>query len=619
MKIFGLFDSKRKYEELKMLLTNMESQLNSKHYLNSEDLIIESFGIGHLYLEGMNEDEQPIWNEDRTKIIVMVGKIFDFEEKRANLIEKGHIFKYANSEAEFVLHGFEEWGSQLLENLNGFFVFVIFDLRKQEVTLFNDRCGMKPLYYYHNNGLFIFASEVKAIIEDHKIEKEVNWAAWRDFFSYGFMMGNKTPFKNIFSLSPGTILTFNSSRKILLKKYWEYSQVKIDYESEEQYFVSKGAELLKHAIQRQTSSLSECIVLLSGGYDSRFIASAIRHFTIINFETFTTKPSHFLDSKRSIGARLIHWLDPILAKEVAKTLKVKNEFIPRPFDLYGKYLVEKVFLLDGMCLEHLWMMPVVEKLAGTKVNFDGLSGGITLRGGLITREGLASIGNNEKLANALDKQLRHHLGYPTKLIIDFFKSPIHEKLIPEIGMLTSHFESTGNNENAITIFTMENRIKNSMALSPNNLLGNKAFCIFPFLDKDVLEFSFTIPPSMKINNKIYRKILTKMFPEIMKIPATTFFSLTSFIRWRKEYLILIPLLTINFIFKYKSSRKRDAQNLLHILDSLVIPEYLNIERTKEMAQAYLSKGKDPMPFLAPIVEFCIWYNLFFKRTLRTSE
>ena len=619
MKLYGAFDIHREPGEIKMLLEKMESQLNPDQFLRLDNFVFENFGTGRLYFKVMGKDKQPLWNEDKTKFIVMVGKVFDYEEQKKDLIDKGHIFEYPNSDAEFILHGFEEWGIQLIENLNGVFVFVLFDFRNMGVTIVNDRCGMKPLFYFHTDNLFIFASEVKAIIEDDKVKKEINWEAWRDLFSYGFMIGNKTPFKNIFSLPPATILNLTNSGNISLKKYWDYTQINVDHQSSENYFVSKGVALLKQAIQRQTSSLDECIVLLSGGYDSRFIASAIKYHTDVSFETFTTKPSNFLDSKRSILSRLVHCLDPIIAKEVAHVLNVKNTYIPRPRDLYSKHQIEKVFLLDGMCLEHLWILPVVDKLKGDTANFDGLAAGILLRGTLITEESLTNIGKNEKLAFSLDRQLQRFLGYPTSTILELFKNPIREKLTPNINRLTDELKTIGNHENVVSIFLMRNRTKNSVSLMSNTLVGKRAFCLFPFLDKDLVEFSLTIPPIMKVRNKICQRMLVEMFPNIMKIPSTTFFSLTSFKHWRKKYLFTLPLTIMRFLLKDKSSDEvSDAKSLLHTLDSLKIPEYLDIEKTKEMAHTYLSNGKDPKPFLAPIVEFCIWYTLFFKKTLKYS-
>lgn len=614
MKLYGIFDQNRENDELLTLLKKMERQLNPEFYWKSRNFVVKNAGLGHVYCDNVRQDKQPIWNENKTKFIIMIGKIFDYEKRKEKLINNGHSFLNPESDAEFILHGVEEWGDKLIETLNGFFVFSLYDAEKMSLQVVNDRCGMKPLYYFHSGPLSLFASEVKAIMEDDKVEKEVNWKAWSDFFSYGFMLGNKTPFKNVFSLPPATILTLTNSGGFSLRRYWNYSQIKVNHETSEKEFVQKGTELLKRAIQRQAKSLGECTVLLSGGYDSRFIASAIKYFTKISFETFTTKPSLFLDSARSLGGRLFHCLDPIIAKEVAKALKVKNTYIPRPSNLFKKYLIEKVFLLDGMCLEHLWMLPVTEKLEKTKVNFDGLAGDVLLRGALITDEGLSSIGDKKKLAYALDRQLQNYLGYPTNIIIDLFKKPIRERLVSGIEEIIDEISEISDNENAITIFHMKNRTKNSISLLPNNLINKRTFCLFPFLDKDLVEFSLTIPPQTKVFNKIYSLMLADLFPEIMRIPSTTFLSIASIRKWAKKYLVTFPMLLLRFLVSSHSySFREDIEFVLQILKSITIPEYIDLDKTKTMINKYLKNNKDPMPFLVPIVEFCIWYNLFYLR------
>ena len=618
MKIYGLFDRNRKHEELLALVNKMGSQVNPDRYWKSNNYATKNLGVGTIYSEVTRQDKQPIWNETKTKFVIMAGKIFDYGKRKNELIAKGHTFEYPNSDAEFILHGIEEWGNNLLPALNGFFVFLFYDSEHMRIQIINDKCGMKPLYYFSSDDFITFASEVKAIIEDDRIEKKINWAGWRDFFSYGFMLGNKTPFKNIFSLPPATILTFTPSENVALESYWDYTQIKIDRDNSEQYFIDKGAELMRKAIQRQASNFDECVVFLSGGYDSRMIAGAMRYFTDTAFETYTTTPSLFLDSARSVASRLFHCLDPIIAKEVAMALKTKNTYVPRPPDLFRRYLIEKVFLLDGMCLEHLWIMPIVERLKGGKADFDGLSGDILLRGALITPEGLANINDAEKLAYSIDKQLRNYLGYPTEIIIDIFKSPIRDKLIPRIEMITKEIQVIGNHENAITIFHMKNRTKNSISLLPNNLIGKRSFCLFPFLDKDLVEFSLSIPPLMKISRKIYSCMLARMFPAIMKIPATTFLSPDSIHTWRKKYLFLLPLDLLIFLITTDSgSARKDLKHLLDILESLTIPECIDIDKAKEIMIEYQNRNKDPLPFLVPIVEFCIWYNLFIEnKTVR---
>jgi hypothetical protein len=184
---------------------------------------------------------------------------------------------------------------------------------------------MKPLYYHYDQSSFVFASEVKAIIEDKKIEKEINWDGWRDFFSYGFLFGTKTLFKNVFALPKATILTLTTN-EALFKTYWSYNQIRVDYESSEPSFVNKGEKLVRQAIERQTKDLEECIVLLSGGYDSRCIASCIKYFTDVNFETFTVVNGAF-NPGNSGGPLFISGDNKIIGVVVSKHAHQDHRFV----------------------------------------------------------------------------------------------------------------------------------------------------------------------------------------------------------------------------------------------------------------------------------------------------
>jgi hypothetical protein len=265
-----------------------------------------------------------------------------------------------------------------------------------------------------------------------------------------------------------------------------------------------------------------------------------------------------------------------------------------------------------MSLEHLWILPVVNNLKPGGINFDGLAGDVLLRGFQVTLKGLKGNRIIQSITEVLNQQLQNYLGYPTELIVSFFKNPIHKKVAPNLNSLTKEVKTIGVHENVFTIFLIKNRTKNSISLMPNNLIGKRIFSLFPFLDKDLLEFCLTIPPELKVKNRIYTHILSAMFPEIMKIPATTFLSINSIERWSKKYLPLLPLSLISWIIKFRYySDKKDIQYLLGLLRKLTVPEFIEINKLIKNTNDCLLSGRNPLPFLVPIVEFVIWYNLCF--------
>ena len=126
---------------------------------------------------------QPMANEDQTIQIVFNGEIYNFPELKKDLIKRGHRFSSA-SDTETIIHLYEEYGKDCLKYLRGMFAFAIWDERKKRLFLARDRIGKKPLYYFRDNKSLIFASEIKAILEDSQVERRVNFAAINDYLTF---------------------------------------------------------------------------------------------------------------------------------------------------------------------------------------------------------------------------------------------------------------------------------------------------------------------------------------------------------------------------------------------------------------------------------------------------
>ena len=128
MKIFGVFDPDRGQDELAHVLDEMRASLNHGSF-SSDVFMDEGLCLGRIYFNYLRKDVQPMWNEDKTRFIIMVGDIFDYEHGRRELEEKGYKFQYGKSHAEFVLHGLEAWGLDLIRELNGFIVFLLYEVK----------------------------------------------------------------------------------------------------------------------------------------------------------------------------------------------------------------------------------------------------------------------------------------------------------------------------------------------------------------------------------------------------------------------------------------------------------------------------------------------------------
>jgi len=143
----------------------------------------------------------PMSNEDGSLWIVLNGEIYNFHELRRDLIGKGHQFR-SNSDTETILHLYEEEGVECLQRLRGMFAFALWDAKRQTLFLARDRLGKKPLYYYHDRNVFLFASEPKAILQDPHVRAEADPEAIHHYLTYGYVPGAHSAFRGMRKLPP---------------------------------------------------------------------------------------------------------------------------------------------------------------------------------------------------------------------------------------------------------------------------------------------------------------------------------------------------------------------------------------------------------------------------------
>ena len=232
--------------------------------------IDENVGIAHKRLSIIDpkNGQQPMCNEDGTVWVTFNGAVYNYLEIRQELVQRGHDVK-TYSDTEVIIHAYEEYGEKCVEKFNGMFAFVIYDKNKNKIFGARDRFGIKPFYYYSDEDKFIFASEIKAIIANKEVKREVNIEGIRDYIVFQFTLGKKTLFKNIFKLEPGNYFTIdlNKSVKPKIVQYWDL-EFNYDTYHTEDYFVDKLKFLIDDSIRLRLRSDVELGTYLSGGLDS---------------------------------------------------------------------------------------------------------------------------------------------------------------------------------------------------------------------------------------------------------------------------------------------------------------------------------------------------------------
>lgn len=247
----------------------------------------KKISLGHARLSILDLSElgkQPMSNENEDVWITFNGEIYNYKQIKKNL-RKNHQFK-SQTDTEILLHLYEEEGIEMLKKLQGMFAFCIYDSKKQIFFLARDRVGIKPLYYYHFGKKFIFCSEIKGILADSSIKKEVNPDALSSFLIFRANTTSETMFKGIKKLEPGHLIIYNlKTNEILNKKYWD---VEISEEEQsEKFFIGQLKGLLEDSVHSRLMSDVPYGAYLSGGVDSGTIVSLMSRFSPSPVKTFS--------------------------------------------------------------------------------------------------------------------------------------------------------------------------------------------------------------------------------------------------------------------------------------------------------------------------------------------
>ncbi len=216
---------------------------------------------------------QPMITDDGNYIIVFNGEIYNHLEIRETLIQRGYQFK-GSSDTETLLNGFVEYGADILEQLNGIFAFALYNKKTNEVLFARDQFGVKPFYYFTDKNQFYFASELKALTADALLNKEIDNAAIMDYINYLYCPDEKTPFKQVKKLPAGHYIKYQlSTHQFEIKKYYEVPfNNKVNNASLDELSFELERKLFK-AVERQLMSDVPVGFFLSGGLDSSLIAA----------------------------------------------------------------------------------------------------------------------------------------------------------------------------------------------------------------------------------------------------------------------------------------------------------------------------------------------------------
>ena len=246
-------------------------------------------GLGHRRLSIIDLSpmgHQPMNFEDYE--IIFNGEIYNYREIRQTLEQYGYHFK-SHSDTEVILAGFHKWGMRMLHRFIGMFAFVLFDKKKQRFYLVRDRVGVKPLYYYHHNNVFLFGSELKIFHEHPGFIKNLNPKGLTNYFQFGYSVCPETIFQFTYQVPPGHYIEFDiNTRKLTETAYWRIEDFYIHKEVlPEAEILSELESLLVSATDYRMVADVPVGVFLSGGYDSSTVAAMLQKNRTEKIKTFT--------------------------------------------------------------------------------------------------------------------------------------------------------------------------------------------------------------------------------------------------------------------------------------------------------------------------------------------
>ncbi len=263
-----------------------------------------ALGFRRLSIIDLGTGSQPIFNEEKDKVIIFNGEIYNYQIIKDDLLAKGHKFT-TKTDTEVILHGYEEYGEKILNKLRGMFSFVIYDIKTKELFGARDFFGIKPFYYYIDDEVFMFGSEIKSFLGNPNFKKEFNKEMLPLYLSFQYSALENSFFKNVYKLKPGCYFKYKDG-KFKLEKYYNLELEPYEDRSFDD-FKDGIRDLLNDSVEAHKVSDVEVGSFLSSGVDSSLIAT----ISSVN-KTFT------------VGWDNNNYSEIDYAKDLSKKIKVKN-------------------------------------------------------------------------------------------------------------------------------------------------------------------------------------------------------------------------------------------------------------------------------------------------------
>jgi len=496
-------------------------------------------GFGHRRLSVIDLNpaaNQPMINSDNSAVITFNGEIYNFKSLRNQLEKLGHYFS-TQSDTEVLLVSYQQWGKDCLQYLDGMFAFAIFDKKNNQIFFARDRSGEKPLYFYHHEKNFLFASEIKAFFEFSFFEPRLNLSSLEFSLLYGYLPSGQSVFLNTSKLLPGQYAIFDISTFSLTRHIYWYSNPQANNENiHENQLLEQFEHVLSESVANQLFADVPVGILLSGGVDSSIItALAARYHKNLNTYTVTFKGwGHFNEAPY---AEMVSNYFGTQHHEISV-----DEINPDSLSIIAAQLDEPMF--DSSCIPMYYVTKSIKSKCTVALGGDGadeVMGGYQNYKEVQQFESLYSLISHFKI-DLLSKNIFEYLpvGFKGKRILSFLSADYKNSLpiLPTFfdeQHLKNYFkpaiswpqqscsirkaqirQNVTTLQRAILLDFEQYLAEDILVKSDRMSMINAVELRSPFLGKNVLEFSSRLPDYLKADRHsskiLLRKLATKILP-----------------------------------------------------------------------------------------------------------
>ncbi len=501
-RICGLVHSVLTTDQLETAAAMMLAPLRHSNDFSIESSLAAPAFFGRSYLRAFNFSTFLATRPEDQLMVAFCGYLRDIDRLRDEVKRDSSGIVRPENPADVFAYLLPRRGMKMLADMSGSFTFAMWDGKRKRLSIGTDRYGMRPLYYRLVNGGFAFASEIKAITAVVN-DTDVDMIAWQELFGFGHPLSDRTTYARIKRLPAATVISFDNGR-VSSEKYWSYGAIVIDPKLTVPDFADEAQRLLQHSIARLMNQIEKPICMLSAGFDSRRVfLELIKQNKGLTAYTCAIVPPD--------GS---YMCDLDIARALCAEFKIPHVGIDQaPSDQQGQIARHLYRLLDFDTDQHRWIMPLIPRIpVASGVNFDGIGGDILFQDNWATEDVLDDSTDRNKLAATIERLTPHHWSAHFRGEVGFGSN------VPRILEI---LESLPFDEHLFSTFFLINWTRRKTALFSHGLISLKVDSVLPFLDYDLVDFTFRLSPRLKQRESSAEGMLRRTHPDLMaRIPSS---------------------------------------------------------------------------------------------------